>query len=72
MILTDRNFPKSGDVIAAVPFFQPKKAQLDWLATQKDRISWTAIITGPFFDWVSSRIPPYHVGLCHPDTISRV
>ncbi|KAK2613271.1 hypothetical protein N8I77_000193 [Diaporthe amygdali] len=41
----------SADVIAVVPFFQPKKAQLDWLASQEDRISWTAIITGPFFDW---------------------
>ncbi|KAF9876689.1 hypothetical protein CkaCkLH20_06097 [Colletotrichum karsti] len=38
-------------VIQAVPFFQPKKDQLDWLATQEDRISWTGIITGPFFDW---------------------
>ncbi|KAK7702216.1 hypothetical protein SLS64_009794 [Diaporthe eres] len=42
---------KSEDVIAAVPFFAPKKAQLDWLKTQEDRISWTGIITGPFFDW---------------------
>ncbi|GKT90374.1 isoflavone reductase family protein [Colletotrichum tofieldiae] len=29
----------------------PKKAHLDWLATKEDQISWTAIITGPFFDW---------------------
>lgn len=49
---TDGHSLKSEDVITAVPFFQPKKAQLDWLATQEDRISWTAIITGPFFDWV--------------------
>ncbi|KZL72821.1 isoflavone reductase family protein [Colletotrichum tofieldiae] len=41
----------SDDVVAAVPFFQPKKAHLDWLATKEDQISWTAIITGPFFDW---------------------
>ncbi|KAH7139908.1 isoflavone reductase [Dactylonectria estremocensis] len=41
----------SDDVIAAVPFFQAKKSQLDWLATKEDQISWTGIITGPFFDW---------------------
>ncbi|KAK6216839.1 isoflavone reductase [Colletotrichum tabaci] len=41
----------SDDVIAAVPFFQPKKAHLEWLATKEAQISWTAIITGPFFDW---------------------
>ncbi|GJC85352.1 isoflavone reductase IRL [Colletotrichum liriopes] len=29
----------------------PKKDHLDWLATKEDQISWTAIITGPFFDW---------------------
>ncbi|GKT41493.1 uncharacterized protein ColSpa_01674 [Colletotrichum spaethianum] len=29
----------------------PKKAHLDWLATKEDQISWTAICTGPFFDW---------------------
>lgn len=40
-----------------MPFFAPKKAQLDWLKTQEDRISWTAIITGPFFDRVSSEAP---------------
>ncbi|KAH0421768.1 hypothetical protein CcaCcLH18_13242 [Colletotrichum camelliae] len=34
-------------VVEAVPFFQPKKAQLDWLASQEYLISWTAIITGP-------------------------
>ncbi|KAI8285913.1 Isoflavone reductase-like protein [Colletotrichum sp. SAR 10_98] len=38
-------------VIEAVPFFQPKKAQLDWLTSHEEHISWTAIITGPFFDW---------------------
>ncbi|KAK2753982.1 NmrA-like family protein [Colletotrichum kahawae] len=38
-------------VVEAVPFFHPKKAQLDWLASQEYCISWTAIITGPFFDW---------------------
>ncbi|KXH30424.1 isoflavone reductase [Colletotrichum nymphaeae SA-01] len=41
----------SDEVIAAVPFFQPKKAHLDWLASKEDVLSWTAIITGPFFDW---------------------
>ncbi|KAH7129172.1 isoflavone reductase, partial [Dactylonectria macrodidyma] len=41
----------SEHVIAAVPFFQAKKAQLEWLATKENQISWTGIITGPFFDW---------------------
>ncbi|KAF4922812.1 Isoflavone reductase-like protein IRL [Colletotrichum viniferum] len=38
-------------VIEAVPFFQPKKAQLDWLTSHEEHISWTANITSPFFDW---------------------
>ncbi|KAL2878915.1 hypothetical protein SGCOL_005883 [Colletotrichum sp. CLE4] len=41
----------SDEVIAAVPFFQPKKSHLGWLADKEDLISWTAVITGPFFDW---------------------
>ncbi|KAM0272197.1 hypothetical protein ACHAQH_008820 [Verticillium albo-atrum] len=38
-------------VIAAVPFFEAKKKYLDLLRSKEDVISWTALITGPFFDW---------------------
>ncbi|KAI6760394.1 hypothetical protein HG530_009254 [Fusarium avenaceum] len=38
-------------VVAAVPFFEAKKKYLDYLKTKEDVISWTALITGPFFDW---------------------
>ncbi|KAK2669806.1 hypothetical protein RAB80_015332 [Fusarium oxysporum f. sp. vasinfectum] len=38
-------------VIAAVPFFEAKKKYLDYLKSREDAISWTGLITGPFFDW---------------------
>ncbi|KAK9371947.1 uncharacterized protein V1513DRAFT_286130 [Lipomyces chichibuensis] len=38
-------------VISAVPFFEGKKKFLDYLSTKEDVLSWTAVITGPFFDW---------------------
>ncbi|KAL7767253.1 hypothetical protein ACKLNR_001554 [Fusarium oxysporum f. sp. zingiberi] len=41
------------DVIAAVPFFEAKKKYLDYLKSREDAISWTGLITGPFFDWAS-------------------
>ncbi|KAH6952438.1 hypothetical protein BKA56DRAFT_505108, partial [Ilyonectria sp. MPI-CAGE-AT-0026] len=37
--------------IQAVPFFEGKKKCLDYLKTEENVISWTAIITGPSFDW---------------------
>ncbi|KAF5004110.1 hypothetical protein FDECE_9383 [Fusarium decemcellulare] len=41
----------SDEVIAAVPFFGAKRKQLDYLRTKQDIMSWTALITGPLFDW---------------------
>ncbi|KAH7389119.1 isoflavone reductase [Cadophora sp. MPI-SDFR-AT-0126] len=38
-------------VIAAVPFFEAKQKYLEYLKTKQDMITWTALITGPFFDW---------------------
>ncbi|KAN0114453.1 NAD(P)-binding protein [Hyaloscypha variabilis] len=38
-------------VIAAVPFFEGKKKYLDYLKSKEDVISWTGLVTGPFFDW---------------------
>ncbi|KAM5341933.1 hypothetical protein ACJ41O_014964 [Fusarium nematophilum] len=38
-------------VIAAVPFFEGKKKYLEYLKSKQDAISWTGLITGPFFDW---------------------
>ncbi|KAL6710739.1 hypothetical protein ACN47E_007796 [Coniothyrium glycines] len=34
-----------------VPAFEAKKGTVDYLKTKEDVISWTSIITGPFFDW---------------------
>ncbi|KAH9217964.1 isoflavone reductase [Leptodontidium sp. 2 PMI_412] len=38
-------------VVAAVPFFEGKKKSLDLLVSKENAISWTALVTGPFFDW---------------------
>ncbi|KAL6918508.1 hypothetical protein ACHAPO_008436 [Fusarium lateritium] len=38
-------------VVAAVPFFESKKQYLDYLKTREDVITWTALVTGPLFDW---------------------
>ncbi|KAM0321641.1 hypothetical protein ACHAQA_009997 [Verticillium albo-atrum] len=38
-------------VIQAVPFFEGKSKAIELLKTKEDSISWTALITGPFFDW---------------------
>lgn len=48
---------QSDAVIAAVPFFKPKKDFIDFLAANEAKMSWAAIVTGPFFDWVSPRLP---------------
>ncbi|PQE33481.1 isoflavone reductase family protein [Rutstroemia sp. NJR-2017a WRK4] len=36
---------------AAVPLFEGKKKHLELLASKENVISWTALITGLFFDW---------------------
>ncbi|KAH8714705.1 isoflavone reductase [Ilyonectria robusta] len=41
----------SDAVIAVVPFFEGKKKYLEYLKSQESSISWTALFTGPFFDW---------------------
>lgn len=47
-------------MIKAVPFFEGKQKYLQYLSSKEDVISWTGIITGPFFDWVSiTQIPRY-------------
>jgi hypothetical protein len=43
-------------VLAAVPFFQAKKDALNWLKAHQDKMAWTGLITGAFFDWVC--LPP--------------
>lgn len=40
-------------VRALAPLLDGKKAIVDYLKEKQDRLSWTALITGPFFDWVS-------------------
>jgi uncharacterized protein YbjT (DUF2867 family) len=45
----------NSDVRAIVPIFNGKKQVVDYLkGKESDTFSWTALITGPFFDWVSS------------------
>ncbi|KAF2810515.1 isoflavone reductase [Mytilinidion resinicola] len=41
----------SADVRAIVPAFEGKKAVVDYLKNREKEISWTALVTGPFFDW---------------------
>lgn len=38
-------------VVKLVPILAPKSQTSEYLGTKKDGISWTALITGPFFDW---------------------
>ncbi|KAG4434264.1 hypothetical protein IFR05_010254 [Cadophora sp. M221] len=38
-------------LLAAVPFFGTKQKSLDFLKSKQDSITWTAVVTGPFFDW---------------------
>jgi uncharacterized protein YbjT (DUF2867 family) len=40
-------------VRAIVPVFSAKKGAVDYLKSKEDKISWSSIISGPFFDWVS-------------------
>ncbi|CAN9393820.1 unnamed protein product [Alternaria alternata] len=41
----------SDAVVAAVPFFKPKKDFISFLQTNEEKMSWTGIVTGLFFDW---------------------
>ncbi|KAJ4358957.1 hypothetical protein N0V95_002573 [Ascochyta clinopodiicola] len=36
---------------AIVPIFKGKVSTVDYLKSKEDKLSWTAIATGPFFDW---------------------
>lgn len=40
-------------VRALAPLLDGKKANVDYLKERQDRLTWTALITGPFFDAVS-------------------
>ena len=51
----DTSDPKSAIYI---PFLKDKIETLDYLRTQQDKISWTAIISGGMFDW-GLNIPGY-------------
>ncbi|KAH8590064.1 isoflavone reductase [Bisporella sp. PMI_857] len=45
------NDTASDTVNAALPFFAPKAKAIEYLRENENKISWTSIITGPFFDW---------------------
>jgi uncharacterized protein YbjT (DUF2867 family) len=46
---------ENSEVRAIVPIFNGKKQVVDYLKTKEsDTFSWSALITGPFFDWVCS------------------
>lgn len=36
---------------AILPFFEAKYGTVNYLKTKEDAISWSSIVTGPFFDW---------------------
>jgi uncharacterized protein YbjT (DUF2867 family) len=36
---------------AIVPFFEAKYGTVQYLKSKEDQISWTGVVTGPFFDW---------------------
>lgn len=38
---------------ALIPIFASKIAVVDYLKSKESEISWSSIITGAFFDWVS-------------------
>lgn len=38
-------------LLEIVPVFSAKKGTTDYLKSKEDKISWTSVITGPFFDW---------------------
>ncbi|KAF2453422.1 isoflavone reductase family protein [Lineolata rhizophorae] len=38
-------------VVEVVPIFAGKTSKIDYLRSREDKLSWTAIITGPFLDW---------------------
>lgn len=40
-------------LLKLVPVFNAKKSTVDYLKSKEDVISWTGVITGAFFDWVS-------------------
>ncbi|KAF4545189.1 NmrA-like family protein [Lasiodiplodia theobromae] len=39
------------EVVSQVPFVVGKKQVVDYLRSREDAISWTAVLTGIFFDW---------------------
>jgi hypothetical protein len=52
------NDSDSAKGLEMVPFFQPKKVVLDYARAKQDELSFTAIETGVFFDWVCIRRVP--------------
>ncbi|GME30392.1 NmrA-like protein [Neofusicoccum parvum] len=41
----------SADVVSLVPFLGGKAKVVEYLKTKESSISWSGLITGPFFDW---------------------
>lgn len=53
-------------VVALMPYFQQKHEVINYLRTKQDKISWTAMITNPFFDEV-----PYNLAFCNISRFSH-
>lgn len=45
---SDTPNPKTHQV---VPIFDAKTGTVDYLKSKQDAVSWTSVVTGPFFDW---------------------
>lgn len=41
----------NSEVRAVVPVFEAKFGTVNYLKSKEDSISWTSVVTGPFFDW---------------------
>jgi uncharacterized protein YbjT (DUF2867 family) len=46
-----------------LPLFNTKKEVVDYLKSKEDHITWSGLITGAFFDWVSSKQESYYRSL---------
>jgi hypothetical protein len=44
------------ELVKLVPVFKAKVSTIDYLKSNEDKITWSTVITGPFFDWVRDHI----------------
>jgi phosphoribulokinase len=47
-------------VLEKVPILRAKRGTVEYLKSREDRISWSSVVTGLFFDWVSLPVPSWN------------